>query len=217
MDKLIIEGGNQLNGEVSISGAKNAVLPIMAATLIAPGEYFIENVPNLRDTQTMIRLLEIIGAVVSYSNNKLEINTINCNNPSAPYELVKTMRASFYVLGPLLARFNYTEVSLPGGCAWGPRPVDFHLKALEEMNVKVELSKGNIIARGKPIGGTIEFVKKSVGATGNVMMAATGADGETTIVNAAREPEIVDLGNFLIKLGAEIDGLGTDKIFFIKN
>ena len=123
MDKFVITGGNQLFGEVEISGAKNAVLPIMAATIIVPGTFRISNVPNLRDTRTMIRLLEIIGCETEYRENKtLIVNSENCNNPCAPYELVKTMRASFYVLGPLLARFNHSEVSLPGGCAWGPRP-----------------------------------------------------------------------------------------------
>ena len=168
MDKLIIKGGNKLNGNVEISGAKNAVLPIMTATLIVPGQYRITNVPNLRDTNTMISLLKIIGSEVAFSDNILDIDTTNCNNPSAPYDLVKTMRASFYVLGPLLARFNKSEVSLPGGCAWGPRPVDFHIKAFRKMGVDVNLSRGNIVATGKPKGTEIVFPKKSVGATGNV-------------------------------------------------
>ena len=212
MDKLIVVGGKQLNGEVDISGSKNAVLPIMTATLIVSGNYKINNVPDLRDTRTMIRLLKIIGAKVDYTNKTLTVDTRNCNNPSAPYELVKTMRASFYVLGPLLSRFHYSEVSLPGGCAWGPRPVDFHIKALREMDVDVKLDKGNIIAEGQPKGGDIIFKKKSVGATGNVLMAATKAAGKTKIINAAKEPEIIALGEFLIKLGARIKGLGTDNI-----
>ena len=212
MDKLIAIGGNKLNGEVNISGSKNAVLPIMTATLIVPGNYKINNVPNLRDTQTMIKLLKIIGAKVEYIDKTLIIDTRECNNPSAPYELVKTMRASFYVLGPLLSRFHYSQVSLPGGCAWGPRPVDFHIKALREMNVEVKLDEGNIIAEGQPKGGDIVFKKKSVGATGNVLMASAKALGETNIINAAKEPEIVALGDFLIQLGADITGLGTDNI-----
>ena len=212
MDKLIIDGGKKLNGVIDISGAKNAVLPIMTATIIVPGKYKINNVPNLRDTNTMINLLKIIGADVNFSENSLEINTINCNNPSAPYELVKTMRASFYVLGPLISRFNFSEVSLPGGCAWGPRPVDFHIKAFREMGVDVQLSKGNIIAKGKPVGTEITFPKKSVGATGNVLMAAAKADGITTIHNASLEPEIVSLCDFLSRVGAKVNGIGTDSI-----
>ena len=212
MDKLIINGGNQLSGDVFISGSKNAVLPIMTATLIVPGTYKINNVPILRDTKTMITLLEIIGAKVICSNNTLEIDTTKCSNPHAPYDLVKTMRASFYVLGPLLARFHHSTVSLPGGCAWGPRPVDFHIKALREMKIDINLDKGDIIADGQPIGANIEFKKKSVGATGNVLMAASKAKGETIITNASKEPEIISLGHFLIKLGAKIEGLGTERI-----
>ena len=210
MDKLIINGGNKLYGDVQISGAKNAVLPIMTATLIVPGNYKINNVPNLRDTRTMIELLKIIGANVQYSNNTLLIDTKECDNPHAPYDLVKTMRASFYVLGPLLARFHESKVSLPGGCAWGPRPVDFHIKALREMKVDIRLDKGDIIAKGQPQGNKIHFTKKSVGATGNILMAATRANGVTTISNAAMEPEIVSLCHFLQKLGANIEGIGTE-------
>ena len=212
MDRLIAIGGKKLSGDVNISGSKNAVLPIMTATLIVPGNYKINNVPNLRDTQTMIKLLQIIGAEVIYKNKTLIIDTRKCDNPSAPYELVKTMRASFYVLGPLLSRFHYSKVSLPGGCAWGPRPVDFHIKALREMQVDVKLNKGDIIAEGQPVGGDIIFKKKSVGATGNVLMASVKALGQTNIINAAKEPEIIALGEFLIKLGADIKGLGTDNI-----
>ena len=213
MDKFLVRGGKQLSGEVEISGAKNAVLPIMAATIIIPGVFEISNIPNLRDTRTMIKLLEIIGCLVEDKNNKtLIIDSRECNNPCAPYELVKTMRASFYVLGPLLARFQYSEVSLPGGCAWGPRPVDFHIKALKEMNIDINLDSGNIIAEGQAKGCDIHFSKKSVGATGNILMAAVKAEGETVIYNAAKEPEIVALGEFLIKLGADIKGLGEDKI-----
>jgi len=212
MDKLVINGGKKLSGNVNISGSKNAVLPIMTATLIVPGTYKLNNVPNLRDTQTMIKLLKIIGAEVEYSNNCLNINSENCNNPCAPYELVKTMRASFYVLGPLLSRFHHSQVSLPGGCAWGPRPVDFHIKALRKMKVNIKLNQGNIVADGQPVGSEIIFKKKSVGATGNVLMAAVKAKGETKIINAAKEPEIVALGDFLVKLGAKIEGLGTNCI-----
>ena len=212
MDKLIINGGSKLFGDVQISGAKNAVLPIMTATLIVPGNYKINNVPDLRDTRTMIDLLKIIGANVEYSDNTLLIDTKECHNPHAPYDLVKTMRASFYVLGPLLSRFHESKVSLPGGCAWGPRPVDFHIKALREMNVDVRLDKGDIIAKGQPKGCKIHFSKKSVGATGNILMAASRAHGVTKISNAAMEPEIVSLCHFLQKLGANIDGVGTEDL-----
>ena len=212
MDKLIINGGNKLFGDVQISGAKNAVLPIMTATLIVPGNYKINNVPDLRDTRTMIDLLKIIGANVEYADNTLLINSKECNNPHAPYDLVKTMRASFYVLGPLLSRFHQSKVSLPGGCAWGPRPVDFHIKALREMKVDVRLDKGDIIAQGQPQGCKIHFTKKSVGATGNILMAAARANGITEISNAAMEPEIVSLCDFLQKIGANIDGIGTETL-----
>ncbi len=213
MDKFLIKGVKELSGEIKISGAKNAVLPVMAATLIVPGKFRILNVPNLRDTRTMIKLLEIIGCTVQYNNgNELIVDSTDANNPCAPYELVKTMRASFYVLGPLLARFQRSEVSLPGGCAWGPRPVDFHIKALKEMGINIDLESGNIIASGQPNGTEISFPKKSVGATGNILMAAVKAKGQTVIRNAAREPEIVALGEFLIMLGADIQGLGEDII-----
>ncbi|MDP6569739.1 MAG: UDP-N-acetylglucosamine 1-carboxyvinyltransferase [Candidatus Marinimicrobia bacterium] len=212
MDKFIIHGGKSLKGEVSISGAKNAALPIMAATIIEPGEYILHNIPNLRDTLTMKRLLEMIGATVNYNNNTMEINTVDCDTPIAPYELVKTMRASFYVLGPFMSRFGEAQVSLPGGCAWGPRPVDFHLKALEQMGASVTLSDGMIHAKGKLAGVHIHFDKSSVGATGNVVMAAVYAEGITTISNAAMEPEIVALCDFLTDLGTDINGIGTDTL-----
>ena len=140
MDKFIIKKTNKLNGVVEIGGAKNAVLPLMTACIINPGKYKINNVPILRDTVTMAKLLEMVGAEVKIKGNSLSINTKKCNTPFAPYELVKTMRASFYVLGPLLARFHHSKVSLPGGCAWGPRPVDFHIKALRQMKVEVTLA-----------------------------------------------------------------------------
>ena len=140
MDKIVINGGKPLYGEVLISGAKNAVLPIMSACVIEPGKYTLNNVPDLRDTRTMGRLIDMIGGSVQFHNNSMQINTINCDKPVAPYELVKTMRASFYVLGPFMSRYSYAEVSLPGGCAWGPRPVDFHLKALETMGALFHLS-----------------------------------------------------------------------------
>ena len=216
MDKLIVRGGSQIFGDISISGAKNAVLPMMAATIIEPGIYNIKNVPNLKDTRTMIELLEIIGAKIDFSNSELIIDSRSCNNPVAPYNLVKTMRASFYVLGPLLSRFKKAEVSLPGGCAWGPRPVDFHLKALEKMGGKVCLDYGNILIEGSLTGANIQFEKISVGATGNVIMAAVKAEGETVIRNASVEPEIINLVEFLNNLGAEIEAFPNDNKYIIK-
>ena len=212
MDEFIIEGGTPLKGKVKVSGAKNAVLPIMAATIIAPGEYRIHNVPELRDTLTMKRLLEMVGAEVHYENSTMQIDTSKCDTPTAPYDLVKTMRASFYVLGPFLSRFNYAEVSLPGGCAWGPRPVNYHLQAMEALGAEVDLSDGMIIAKGNLKGALIDFERSSVGATGNALMAAVTAHGKTVIKNAAREPEIGALCIFLKKMGAEIIGVGTDEI-----
>lgn len=212
MDKIIVEGGKPLYGEVRISGAKNAVLPIMAACIITPGKYILKNVPNLRDTRTMSILLQDIGANVEFKENILKIDTNNCNNPTARYDLVKTMRASFYVLGPLLARFGEANVSLPGGCAWGPRPVNFHIKALEKMGIQTKLKGGYLNTHGSLIGKEIKFEKTSVGATGNILMAAVTAKGETVIRNAAMEPEITALADFLIKTGANISGIGTETL-----
>jgi len=213
MDKIIIQGQNSLSGSVNISGAKNAVLPIMTAALMAEGESVISRVPDLRDTRTMIKLMEIVGAKCSMEGNCLKIDADSVHNPEAPYDLVKTMRASFYVLGPLLARFGTVKVSLPGGCAWGPRPVDFHLKGLEKLGAKVTLRSGYILAEAKKLkGANINFEFPSVGATGNIVMAAATADGITTIENAAREPEIVQLCDYLNKMGASISGIGTSKI-----
>ncbi|MFL2997897.1 MAG: UDP-N-acetylglucosamine 1-carboxyvinyltransferase [Candidatus Neomarinimicrobiota bacterium] len=213
MDKIFIDGGKQLAGSVDISGAKNAVLPIMASALIANGKSVISRVPKLRDTYTMIRLMEIIGAKCSFKDDILTVDGTSVNNPEAPYDLVKTMRASFYVLGPLIARFGYVKVSLPGGCAWGPRPVDLHLKALEKLGAKITLKSGYIIAEAdKLIGNTIDLDFPSVGATGNILMAAVTAEGTTTINNAAREPEIDQVCKYLISMGAKIKGGGSSKI-----
>ncbi len=212
MDKFVIDGGRNLRGSVDISGAKNAVLPIMAATIIASGKYKILNVPRLKDTLTMKKLLEIVGAKIHYSDNTMEIDSTNCNTPVAPYDLVKTMRASFYVLGPFLSRFGEAHVSLPGGCAWGPRPVNYHLQAIEAMGGEIDLSDGMIVAKGRMKGTSITFENSSVGATGNTLMAAVLAEGKTIINNAAKEPEIVSLCHFLEKMGAEIKGVGTSKL-----
>ena len=213
MDKIIIQGQAKLSGEVEISGAKNAVLPIMTAALLVNGVSKITQVPDLKDTRTMIRLMEIIGAKCKFINGSLNIDATSVDNPEAPYDLVKTMRASFYVLGPLLARFGYVKVSLPGGCAWGPRPVDYHLSALEKLGAKITLKSGYILAEAKRLkGANISFEFPSVGATGNIVMAAATASGVTKIGNAAREPEIVQLCDYLNSMGANIKGIGTSAL-----
>ena len=213
MDRIIIHGNKPLNGTVKISGAKNAVLPVMAATLLAPGEFTIHKVPDLRDTRTMMKLLNIIGAATTFDNGTLTINSSAANNPEAPYDLVKTMRASFYVLGPLISRFGRVNVSLPGGCAWGPRPVDYHLKGLEQLGAKLNLESGNILAEAEELVGTdIYFEFPSVGATGNLAMAAVRARGTTKLYNCAKEPEITQLCEFLNSMGANIKGVGTDAL-----
>ena len=213
MAKILINGGKTLSGEVKISGAKNAVLPIMSATLLCPGRFTIHNVPDLRDTRTMMQLLEITGAKTEFNNGSICIDSTGVNNPEAPYDLVKTMRASFYVLGPLISRFGKVLVSLPGGCAWGPRPVDYHLKGLEKLGAKLNLEGGNILAEAKELKGCdIHFEFPSVGATGNLVMASVRAKGTTRLYNCAKEPEITQLCEFLNSMGADIKGVGTDKL-----
>ncbi|MBC8345864.1 MAG: UDP-N-acetylglucosamine 1-carboxyvinyltransferase [Candidatus Marinimicrobia bacterium] len=213
MDKFIINGGKRLSGSVEISGAKNAVLPIMAAALLADGKSVLNHVPDLRDTQTMLRLLNMIGAETEFREKSLTIDASKVNSFEAPYELVKTMRASFYVMGPLLARFGEARVSLPGGCAWGPRPVDYHLKGFEKLGAEVILEDGYIIARAKKLkGANIHFEIPSVGATGNIVMAAVLAEGITHITNAAQEPHIVQLCEVLNEMGADIEGVGTHEL-----
>ncbi len=220
MDRIIINGNKPLSGSVKISGAKNAVLPVMAATLLAPGKFTIHKVPDLRDTRTMMKLLNIIGATTKYENGSLIIDSSFANNPEAPYDLVKTMRASFYVLGPLISRFGRVNVSLPGGCAWGPRPVDYHLKGLEKLGAKLILEGGNILAEAENLFGTdIHFEFPSVGATGNLAMAAVKAKGVTKLYNCAKEPEITQLCQFLNSMGANIKGVGTETLIIkgVKN
>ena len=213
MDKLVINGGKTLSGKVQISGAKNAVLPIMASSLLAEGVTTIKNVPNLRDTRTFIDLLSILGAKCTFENSILSIDATKITSLEAPYDLVKTMRASFYVMGPLLARFGETKVSLPGGCAWGPRPVDYHLKGFESLGAKIDLNQGYILAQSdKLTGGNISFEIASVGATANILMAAVLAKGQTAISNAAIEPHIVQLCDVLVKMGADINGIGTSEL-----
>ena len=215
MDKIVIEGGQTLNGEVEISGAKNAALPIMAATILAGGVFTLDNMPRLQDIVTMARLLQHMGANVEFSNGRAEIDTAKVNDPSAPYELVKTMRASALVLGPLLARHGRAQVSLPGGCAIGPRPINLHLKALEAMGATINLDHGYVNAETPREGlkGTdFFFDQPTVTGTENILMAAVLAKGRTVLRNAAREPEVVDLASLLVRMGALISGAGTDVI-----
>ena len=213
MDRIVVQGGNRLRGDVRISGAKNATLPMMAATLLTRGRSTLRNVPRLRDVLTMGHVLRVLGAQVDYTDHSMVIDTTNCSYCEAPYELVKTMRASVCVLGPILAKNGHARVSLPGGCAWGPRPVDFHIRAMKELGADVELEHGYIVASAARLrGGTIHFDTSSVGATENAMMAATLAEGTTVITNAAREPEVAALGDFLAAMGADIEGHGTDTI-----
>jgi UDP-N-acetylglucosamine 1-carboxyvinyltransferase len=210
MDKFIIHGGKQLYGEVSISGAKNALLALMPAALLAKGNYIFSNVPHLGDIATMRKLLQSMGVESSHKANELSLDTTSLNTYEAPYEHVKKMRASIYVLGPLLSRYGYAKVSLPGGCAWGPRPVNLHIEGMKKLGAEIHLDEGYIIASAKRLqAANIRFDVASVGATGNVMMAAVLAKGTTLIENAAIEPEITALANFLVKMGAKISGIGT--------
>ncbi|MBE9564579.1 MAG: UDP-N-acetylglucosamine 1-carboxyvinyltransferase [Proteobacteria bacterium] len=214
MNKLMINGGVTLDGDVRISGAKNAVLPILAATLLAEGPATIENVPHLHDVTTTVELLGCMGVMVSIDEKlSVEVDSSTIENYTAPYHLVKTMRSSILVLGPLLARFGEAEVSLPGGCAIGSRPVDLHIKGLQDMGAEIDVSNGYIHAKASRLKGT-RLVLDIVTVTGteNLMMAAALADGITTIENAAREPEVVDLANFINAMGGKITGAGTDTI-----
>ncbi|MDH5516638.1 MAG: UDP-N-acetylglucosamine 1-carboxyvinyltransferase [Gammaproteobacteria bacterium] len=214
MNKLIIQGGTPLNGDVRISGAKNAVLPILAATLLADGVAIIDNVPHLHDVTTTVELLGCMGVqVVMGEKLSLEVDPSTITNFCAPYDLVKTMRSSILVLGPLLARFGEAEVSLPGGCAIGSRPVNLHIKGLQDMGAEIEVVNGVIKAKAARLkGARIVLDIVTVTGTENLMMAAALADGITILENAAREPEIVDLANFLNAMGAKVSGAGTDTI-----
>jgi UDP-N-acetylglucosamine 1-carboxyvinyltransferase len=210
MDKFIIEGGRRLNGRIKVSGAKNGSLALMPATILSPGTYHLGNTPNLRDVWTMSRLLGSMGLFCELNGNDLFIDSRSINSYEAPYEHVKKMRASFYVLGPLLARYGYAKVSLPGGCAWGPRPVDLHLKGMEKLGAEITLDKGYVVAKcDKLTGAKINLDVSSVGASGNILMASVLAKGTSIITNAAVEPEITALARFLVKMGAKIDGIGT--------
>jgi len=214
MDKIVIEGGRRLEGTVKMSGAKNAVLPVLAATLLTQGRNIIEGVPRVRDVATMIKLLEGLGAEVeSYSNEKIILDTCNANNPEAPYDLVSTMRASCLVLGPLLSKLGKARVSLPGGCAIGARPIDLHIKGLQKMGAEIRIEQGYVQGKVNRLKGTqFYFDTISVTGTANLMMAAVLADGETILENAAKEPEVVFLADILNLAGAKISGQGTDII-----
>ena len=215
MDYYKIKGGKKLKGEVKISGAKNAALPIIVASLLADGETVLTNVPDLKDIRTIIKVIEYLGAETEFDSSKniLKIKVNSIKNGEMPYELVKTMRASVYVMGPLLARLGEADVSLPGGCAIGERPVDIHLAGFEAMGAKIEIEHGYIKARAKKMTpATFTMRQVSVGATANLIMGSVLTPGRTVLENCAMEPDIVDLGEFLNKMGAKISGLGTERI-----
>lgn len=216
MDKFLVRGGKPLNGKIEISGAKNSALPCLAATLLSSETVTLHNVPYVKDLITFRRLLEDLGATaLTPELRTVKVNASNVQIYEAPYELVKTMRASVLALGPLLARSGQAKVSLPGGCAIGTRPIDLHLKAFEQLGAVVSLESGDVVARapkGRLVGATLEFEKVTVTGTENVMMAASLATGKTVIKNAAQEPEIDDLAELLNKMGARIKGAGTSTI-----
>lgn len=213
MDKLRITGGQKLHGDITISGAKNAALPILCASLLTADDVHLSNVPRLRDISTVCNVLNQLGVSTQIDGDQVTLNASNITHLEAPYELVKTMRASILVLGPLLARFGQARVSLPGGCAIGQRPVDQHIKGLRAMGAEIEIEHGFVVAQAQRLrGAVIRTDMVTVTGTENLLMAATLAEGETVLENAAREPEIVDLAELLIKMGARISGHGTDRI-----
>ena len=214
MDYLKVTGKKKLEGSVKISGAKNAALPLLAATILSKNNLTISNLPNVVDINTLLKLLQMLGSSYLVDNNTLTINSKDITQTKATYDIVKTMRASILVLGPLLARFGHCEVSLPGGCAIGQRPVDLHLKALEQMGANIEIKNGYIQAttNGALKGAKIVFDKITVTGTENIVMAAALAEGTTTIINAAKEPEVVQLCEVIKDAGVEIDGIGTNTI-----
>jgi UDP-N-acetylglucosamine 1-carboxyvinyltransferase len=213
MDKLLITGGNRLSGEINISGAKNAALPILCAGLLTADTVQLSNVPHLQDVNTMLKLLRQMGLRVEQDGDRTTLNGSAIEKLEAPYELVKTMRASILVLGPLVARFGEAKVSLPGGCAIGSRPVDQHIKGLQAMGAEIAIEAGYIHAKAKKLKGT-RIVTDMITVTGteNLLMAAVLAEGETVLENAAREPEVTDLANLLVQMGAKIEGIGTDRL-----
>jgi UDP-N-acetylglucosamine 1-carboxyvinyltransferase len=213
MEKMIIEGGYRLVGQIPISGAKNAALPLFAASLLVEGWNTLQNVPALTDIRTIARLLRQMGVKIEGESGTVRLNAAGVHSYEAPYNLVKTMRASVLVLGPLVAKWKRARVSLPGGCAIGARPINLHLKGLEALGAKVELKHGYVEARADRLkGAKIYFDLSTVTGTENIMMAATLAEGRTVLENAASEPEVIDLANFLNKMGAKIQGIGTDVV-----
>lgn len=216
MEKFVIEGGYKLDGEVKISGSKNASLPIIAASIMGEGKTILHNVPNLKDVQTMIKILNYMGAKTKFENNTLEIDPSGIYQFTAPYEFVSTMRGSICLLGPLIAKYKRARFSMPGGCVIGPRPIDLHIKGLKKLGVEIENEEGYIVGKADKLKGSTIFLGGSFGssvlATANIMCAATLAEGETIIEFAACEPEIVDLAKFLKKMGAKIYGEGSHLI-----
>ncbi|NIA16116.1 MAG: UDP-N-acetylglucosamine 1-carboxyvinyltransferase [Nitrospiraceae bacterium] len=215
MDKILVRGGTALHGSVQVRGAKNAALPLMAATLLAESPCVLHNVPCLHDVFSMDKLLAGMGMAVEFTGRFMTMDPSTVESQTAPYDLVRKMRASFFVLGPLLGRYGKAKVSLPGGCAIGTRPVDIHLKGLEALGVRIAIEDGYVLADGQPQGADVALDFPSVGATENLMMAASRANGVTRLNNVAREPEIVDLAQFLNTMGAQISGAGTDLIAIV--
>ena len=214
MEKLLIKGGKSLSGQIDCSGAKNAALPVIAASILSSDDITLKNLPYLQDITTMFELIGSMGADISLDEKmNFKLNTSNLSNLEARYELVKTMRASILVLGSMVAKYGYAKIALPGGCAIGSRPVNYHLNALEKLGAEISLNNGYIEAKAKKlIGANIEFEGVTVTGTENLMMAASLADGLTVLTNVAKEPEISDLADFLNSMGAKISGAGTDEI-----
>lgn len=213
MDKILVKGGNQLNGKVAVSGAKNSALPILFSTLLAEGEHKFNNVPLLKDIESTAELLKSFGCESQRDGHSFSVQVTKLKSFEAHYDLVRKMRASILCLGPILTKYGEAVVSLPGGCAIGTRPIDLHLEAMKTLGAEIELKEGYVLAKAKKLkGATVFFEKTTVGGTENLMMAATLAEGTTTIENAAKEPEIVDLANYLNKMGAKITGHGTSVI-----
>lgn len=211
MDKFVIQGGIPLRGSVEISGAKNSALALMPSVILNNGINTFENIPEVNDIFTMMKLLDNLGVSSKFEKGNLILDSTNIISQTAPYEHVKKMRASVYVLGPLLAKYGNAKVSMPGGCAWGPRPINLHLEAMKKLGAEIELEEGYIIAKSNKLhGARLNFDISSVGATGNALMAAVLANGETIITNAASEPEITQLAKFLVSMGAKIEGIGSN-------
>jgi UDP-N-acetylglucosamine 1-carboxyvinyltransferase len=212
LDSFVIQGGKRLKGTVRVSGSKNAALPCLFATLLTDQQVVLDNVPDLQDIRTAVRLLERLGKRVTVRSGRVTVGKKGVLRERAPYDLVRRMRASAVVMGPLLARLGKADVSLPGGCAIGARPINFHLKAFESMGVKISVQEGYILAQGRLKGCRVKLPFASVGATENILMAASLAQGRTVLDNAAREPEITDLARLLTAMGARIRGAGTTRI-----